>query len=79
MIKTKANAHAADLASTPKGAGHDGLVTLTPEAPNIPSVILQPTATNAILRCQTAPPSSHPMRLAIETALRNVTPLFKSP
>jgi hypothetical protein len=79
MIKTKAQAHAADLASTPKGAGHEGLVASAPKAPNIPSAILQPTATNAILRCQTPPPSSPPMRLAIETALRNATPPFKSP
>ena len=75
MTKTKGRPHAADIASTPKGAGHDDLVASAPKAQETVRLIKLNVATAAIGRRQNAPRPSLQKLLASRTALRARTPL----
>jgi hypothetical protein len=76
MTKTKARTHAAYFASTPKGAGHDGLVASARNAPKTKGLIKLAVATIAIGSRQNAPRQSLPKLLPIGTGIRTGTPLL---
>jgi hypothetical protein len=76
MTTTKARTHAANIASTPTGAGHDGLVASARNAPETMGLIKLSVATTAIGSRQNARRQSLPKLLAIGTGIRTGTPLL---
>ncbi|WP_294532569.1 hypothetical protein [uncultured Rhodoblastus sp.] len=79
MTKIKARTHAADIASTPKGAGQYSLVAATSLATKTVAETDPDATTNNIPCRQNAPCACLPTLLNIETALTTPTPLHKSP
>jgi hypothetical protein len=68
MTKTKARTHAADIASTPKGAGHDDLAASARNAPETEGPIKLDVAATAIGRRENTPRPCVPKLPAIGIA-----------
>jgi hypothetical protein len=76
MTKTKARTHAANIPSTPTGAGHDGLVASARNAPGTKGLIKLRVATTAIGNRHNAPRPCLTKLLAIGTGIRTATSLL---
>jgi hypothetical protein len=79
MTEATAHTHSADIASTPKGTGQDGLVASAPKPPKTAGFTDLNVATTAVVRRQSTPHACLPTLRKIQTAFTTATPFPKSP